>query len=253
VPEYLLKASEYLSLVDFLENEFFNKQGYFFREPYFIISQEFREIKTYFSILNAISAGNVQPTRIANFAGLKARQIYPYLENLIRLGFIERQVPIFGNLKRGIYVIRDDIFDFWFNFVFKFQEEIERGTFRLKEEFLERFLGKRFERFCLRELVPALFPEHARIGRWWYKDDEIDVVALNERENDIIFLECKWRNLDVKNARGIITSLQRKGTLVKWKNDSRKEKYGIIARKIKQKEHLRREGHVVFDLEDILK
>ena len=37
IPEYLLKASDYKRLGGFLDKEFFHKQGYFFREPYFCI------------------------------------------------------------------------------------------------------------------------------------------------------------------------------------------------------------------------
>ena len=96
VPEYLLKVSEYRNLHEFLEKEFFSKNGYFYREPYFIISQEFKGLKTYFSILNALSYGYTKPTAIANFTGIETRSIYPYLENLLRLGFRERRVSMFG-------------------------------------------------------------------------------------------------------------------------------------------------------------
>lgn len=65
VPEYLLKASEYTDILAFVENEFFDKFGYFYREPYFIISQEFKELKTYFSILNSIAFGNTKPIELS--------------------------------------------------------------------------------------------------------------------------------------------------------------------------------------------
>ena len=87
IPEYLLVASRYNSFLEFVSKEFFEKDGYFYREPYFLLSREFKEIKTYFSILNAISYGNTTPTEIANFIGMKTREIYPYLELLIHLVF----------------------------------------------------------------------------------------------------------------------------------------------------------------------
>ncbi len=74
VPEYLLKAAEYETFTDFIELEFFRKDGYFYREPYFIISQEFKELKTYFSILNAIAYGSTRPGEIANSVGIDARK-----------------------------------------------------------------------------------------------------------------------------------------------------------------------------------
>ncbi len=38
VPEYLLKASGYRDFFFFIMREFEDKQGYFYREPYFLLS-----------------------------------------------------------------------------------------------------------------------------------------------------------------------------------------------------------------------
>jgi len=251
VPEYLLKASDYKNLDSFLETEFFNKQGYFYREPHFIISQEFREIKTYFSILNGIAFGNTKPTKIADFVGINAREIYPYLENLIRLGFIERETSIARNPKRGIYIIKEEVFDFWFNFIFKFREEIERGSYVFTKSNFNTFLGKKFERFCLMEVIPKLLPEYRKFGRWWYKREEIDIVGINEEENEIVFIECKWSNLKVQKTERIIEILKHKAQSVRWKESVRKERYGIIAKNIEQKEKFINKQILVLDIEDI--
>lgn len=250
VPEYLLKAAEYSSLNKFLEREFFSKMGYFYREPYFIISQEFKELKLYFSILNAIAYGNTKPTDIANFVGIEAKKIYPYLENLIRLSFVERQVSIFGNPKKGIYQIKDNIFDFWFNFVFKYREEIEREFFHPKKEELSSYYGKKFEDFVRREVLHHLLG-YSKAGRWWYKSEEIDVVAVNESTMEIFFFECKWSDLRKKDVKWIVKELKRKAKLVKWNDGERKEKFGVIARKIEDKEEFRCDGFLVYDVEDL--
>ena len=252
VPEYLLKASEYTDITNFVEKEFFDKFGYFYREPYFIISQEFRELKTYFSILNSIAFGNTKPTDIANFVGIDARKIYPYLENLIRLGFIERRVSIFGNQKRGIYLIKDPVFDFWFNFVSKYNEEIEKGILKLRNDEMSRFFGKRFEIFVEQEKIHHLIPDFRKISRWWHKGEEIDVLALNEEGKEIAFIECKWQEVDRKRSGHILADLKRKAAFVKWHNDKRREFYGIIGIKINGKEELRAMGYLAFDLEDLI-
>ncbi|NJD78653.1 MAG: ATP-binding protein [Candidatus Methanoperedens sp.] len=252
VPEYLIKASEYKSFKDFIEKEFFSKYGYFYREPYFIISQEFKELKTYFSILNSIAYGNTRPTEIANFTGIGAREIYPYLENLLRLGFIERQVSVIGNPKKGLYLIKDHVFDFWFNFVFKYREEIERGIFSPENESLASFFGKKFEAFVLKEFIFGLLRSYQKIGKWWHKEEEIDIVALDEESKEIAFFECKWSTLRKKEAEKILSELKRKAALVKWQDPERKERYGVIARTIEGKEAFREKGYLAFDLEDIL-
>ncbi len=204
IPDSLLQASDDISFDEFARSEFFNKQGYFFREPYFILSQELREIKIYFSILHAIAYGNTQPTKIANFVGKPARSIYPYLENLILLDIIQRETPLLGNQKQGIYIIKDNIFDFWFKFVFNNRELIERGKYFPDKPALNTFFGKKFEQFGRQELFFSHFPDYEKCGRWWYKDEEIDIVGINDQNNAIIFIECKWSDLDDKDVQEIM-------------------------------------------------
>jgi hypothetical protein len=255
VPEYLLKASEYSNLAEFLEKEFFRKNGYFYREPYFIISQEFKELKTYFSILNAIAYGHTKPTEIANFTGIETRGIYPYLENLLRLGFIERGVSMFGSPKKGIYLIKDSIFDFWFNFVFKHREEIEAGSYRLSEGEKTIYLGKKFESFVRDEFLRSLLPfRFEKIGRWWHKGEEIDIVAVNEREKRIAFFEVKWSRLSYQEAERILNALRDKAELVNWhvKGEERRDYYGIVAESIEGEEELCRQGFLVYGIDELL-
>jgi len=52
-----------------------------------------KEIKTYFSILNAIAYGNTKPSEIASFVGINAREIYPYLDLLINYGILFQGFP----------------------------------------------------------------------------------------------------------------------------------------------------------------
>ena len=73
VPEYLNQAHGYRDYFYFIQMEFGHKQGYFYREPYFLLSQEFRNYNVYFSIINAVSAGKNKPTEIANFIGPEVR------------------------------------------------------------------------------------------------------------------------------------------------------------------------------------
>ncbi len=250
VPEYLLKASEYEKFTDFIELEFFRKDGYFYREPYFIISQEFKELKTYFSILNAIAYGGTRPGEIANAVGIDARKIYPYLDNLIRLGFVERTVPIVSSGKAGIYTIKDNLFDFWFNFVHRHRERIERGAFILREDELSGYFGKRFEIFVRDDLFKYI-PVSERfdhIGKWWHRDKEIDLVALNRTSMEILFIECKWKDMSPRDAKRELGKLEEKSEHVLW--DSDRKDFGLIAKSIDKKEDLRGSGYLVMDLAD---
>ena len=227
IPEYLLKAHYYDDYISFIENEFLTKDGYFYREPYFILSQEFKTINTYFSILDGISKGNTRPTEIANHCGIETKNIYPYLENLIRLGFVKRQTPITDQNRSGIYKIKDVFFDFWFNFVHKNRENIERESTVHEEKDYSRYYGKRFEELILNEIFHYFF-DYPSVGRWWYKEDEIDIVALNEKKSKILFGECKWsENIDEER---FYYQIKEKKKSVRWKKKDRKEEYVIFAK-----------------------
>lgn len=249
IPEYLLKAADYASFSEFVEREFFSRFGYFYREPYFILSQEFRELKTYQSILNAIAEGNTAPGAIAQFCGMDARRIYPYLEGMTRLGIVERELPILVDTRHGIYQVKDTVFDFWYSFVFPNREAIETGAFRPSAAAMDRYFGKRFEGFVRREFVPRILPG-SRVGRWWWKGEEIDVVSVDDQEHGIVFGECKWGALDRREARGVLTRLEAKAEKVRHERYP-KERYLLVAGSVEGKEELQDEGCLVYDLADI--
>lgn len=248
IPEYLLVASKYNKFESFVCEEFFKKDGYFYREPFFLLSQEFKEIKTYFSILNAIAYGNTKPSEIANFVGIKAREIYPYLELLISYGFIKRETSVLSDKKRGVYYIKDSFFDFWFNFVHKSIEDIERNSYTLDKKRLSDFLGKRFEMF-IRENF-RLFFNNFEFGKWWHKDREIDIVALNEKTKEILFAECKWQSK--VNAEKIVKALSEKAKFVQWNSEKREESFAVFAKSFSKKiENYEGKKVFCFDLKDI--
>ena len=257
VPEYLLKARGYKDGNNFLINEFLKKDGYFYREPYFLLSQEFKEIKTYFTILNAIAYGKTKPNEIANFAGIKAREIYPYFENLIRLGFVERICSILGSKKVGIYLIKDVLLDAWFNLVLVNREKIEREEIEINKNELNTYFGKRFEMFVRNELFHKLL-KFKETGKWWghYRDKEgkrkeieIDIVALNEQKKEILFAECKWK--ENVNAEKVLSELKEKSGFVQWNTEKRKDHYAIFAKSFKKK--IKEKNVHLFDLKDIEK
>ena len=90
----------------------------------------------------------------------------------------------------------------------------------------------------------------SRIGRWWHKDKEIDIVGMNDKRGEIVFVECKWKDVSKGGAENILSDLMDKSTFVRWNNDTRKEYFGIVAKKVAGKEELRQRGYLVFDLDD---
>jgi len=252
IPEYLLKASTYGSADSFYREEFFNRYGYFYHEPYFILSQEFRELKIYQSVLHAVALGNTAPTTIAQFCGLDTRHLYPYLESMIRLGLIEKEVPILGNTRQGIYRIKDQVFDFWYRFVFSHHQEIETGRFVLSSIDLNPYFGRRFEAFVRDEYAGTVLSGY-RSGHWWYKEDEIHLVATNDESLSVIFGECKWGNLSLPEAVKLLAHLKEKAKRVHADRYTQRNYSLFCAGKIEGKGRLRKEGYLIHDGADIEK
>jgi AAA+ ATPase superfamily predicted ATPase len=254
VPAYLIIASRYESAEEFVEREFLSPEGYFHDEPYIVLS-ELRELRTYFSILSAMASGRRKPSEIATGAGLEGRRIYPYLETLMQLGFVEKELPVARKEKRGLYRISDPMLMSWFSLVYSNRTGIELRTITLDDvgETLQRIFSFRFEDVSKEFLIElnrnrGLPFRFTKIGRWWLKGEEINLVAINEREKKALFVEVKWKELEEREARGILRDLKRKAELVGL--EGWEESYGLVAKSVEGKDGLREEGFLVWDLKD---
>lgn len=255
IPPYLAVASRYSNLGEFVEENFLRAEGYFYDEPYILLSGELRELKTYFSLLRAIARGRTRPSEIAGDIGIETRRLYPYLDTLIRLGIIERELPVAGKDRRGLYRLKDPMLLTWFSLVPKNRTAIELGVINFEDvkNEVQKVLSVRFEEVA-REFMVELnkadkLPfRFTRIGRWWHRGEEIDLVALNERERKALFIEVKWKVLSEREARGILKDLKRKSRLVRL--DGWDKIHGVVAKHIKGKENLRVEGWSAWDLKD---
>ena len=89
----------------------------------FVLQQELTEPRVYYSIINSIAKGNTRLGEIMNDTGLERGKITKYLSVLRELHIIERRVPVAENSpkssKKGIYLLKDNYFKFWFRFVFE--------------------------------------------------------------------------------------------------------------------------------------
>lgn len=256
VPSYLIVASRYGNTKTFVGETFLKPEGFFYDEPYILLSGELRELKTYFSILSAMAHGKTRPSEIASYAGLDGRKVYPYIDTLIRLGFVERELPVARKEKRGIYRLKDPMLLTWFSIVPENRTDIELGvvTYDDVKEDLQRVFGIRFEDIAREFLIglnktgrlPFRF---VKIGRWWHGGEEIDLTAVDGNMERALLVEVKWRDLREREARGILKDLKRKFRLMGL--EGQEAYFGLIARKVEGKDSLREEGFSVWDLEDL--
>lgn len=239
-PAYLLQFD---SSVDFWTNireKILSPKAYLFAEPEFILREELREPRNYFSILRAISMGKTRVSEIINETGFEKNVVGKYISVLTDLRIIKRDVPVtekfFEKSKKGIYMIDDNYFKFWFNFVFPNKSFIEEEEIdyvignKIKPQ-IDIFTSQTFEEVCRSYVRKGLIEglKFNKIGRWWSKDAEIDIVAINEDENSILFGEAKWSTKKV--GIDVLNDLKRKSKMVDWGRKNRKEYYTLFSRK----------------------
>ncbi|WP_099209739.1 ATP-binding protein [Thermococcus henrietii] len=260
IPEYLLRLDPSLSPEENAREEFFGR-GFLYDEAEYLLRYELRDLSTYNTILEAISYGHRSFNELRNMTGLDGSKLTRYLSILMNLGIVGREAPVTEKPKKRArnsrYFIRDNYFAFYYTFVYPFKEGIEIGIPNEALEHFERnfnrYLGWVFEdiaRQFLMELNRAgkLPFKFTKIGRWWRKGEEIDLVALNERERKALFVEVKWKDLSEREARGILKDLERKAELVGL--EGWRKSYGLVAKNVEGKEELKKEGWLVWDLGD---
>ena len=205
IPKYL---NEYDTSLDFMENvkrKILNKNAYLYSEGNFLLKDEISDARSYFSILESISKGNTKIGHIASALSLNSSYLTKYMQRLIELDIVEKEIPITETnplkSKLGRYKIKDKFLNFWFFYVFKNYNylEIEHRQAVLDEitlNFNDRFVSFAFEDYVLEDV--RFHPERymdfipTKVGRWWNNKEEIDIVAFNDEH--ICFIECKWQN-----------------------------------------------------------
>jgi AAA+ ATPase superfamily predicted ATPase len=131
------------------------------------------------------------------------------------------------------YRIRDNFFNFWFQFIHSRTSLIEIDRARVLQETKEQIgglYGKQAEEM-VRSLVIAdgqlIHPTEA--GRWWDRvGSEIDLLAVDEKTESALFCEVKWTNRKI--GWDIAEELKRKAGLVQWRLKSRKERFLLVSR-----------------------
>lgn len=258
IPLYLNHFDPGQSVFENMKNVFFKKEALLYSEADFLLMQEFREPAKYFAILKAISFGYVRQNEIVNYTSIDKSIISKYLQNLEKIRIITKEFPVTEKKekkKNSRYIFSDNYFRFWFRHVYPNRTLIERRddtAFTSMKKTYDMYLGAVFEKVAsefLWETKPFGFN---LLGRWWHKDKEIDLAALNNNENKIYFIECKWMNLSKGKAGKLLNELKEKSMFVDWKKDAKKY-YVIIAKKVENKEVFKKEGYYVFDMDDMSK
>jgi hypothetical protein len=256
IPAYFQYFNDEISVGENIERNFFNRMSILYEDAERLLKDELREPVTYLNILTAINSGKTKLSGISAMSGVSVTNVPKYLKKLETLELIEKEFPIDSpaNSRRGVYKIKDFYYKFWLRFVYPYRDEIEIGTLQFShftEEF-NRYLGKVYEsiakQFIIWSVKKGLFPINlTRTGRWWFKDREIDVVAMKDKRTGAFF-EVKWKELSRRDTEKILKNLQELSQEVRI--PFRKKYYGVIAKHIQGKEALREQNFLVYDLRD---
>ncbi|MDO8339079.1 MAG: ATP-binding protein [Candidatus Burarchaeum sp.] len=221
-----------------------------------MLSQEFGgRSGVYYSILEAIAAGNTTMSAIAGYLNTPVTSITRQMTELRDyFEFIEYEKPYSG--KKGAYRIRHPLMQFWFSQIYgRFSDYAAR-----RPEFMEGLksgldtaFGRAFEEPAREFLVSELKLTEAR--RQWGKiagakkgENTYEIDLIGKRQKETYAFEFKFKELGMKEALGVLEALREKAKNVpKLPSDAR---FGIVAKKLREKEKIRDAGFLAYDVED---
>lgn len=176
---------------------FFERDSYFLPEGKNMLVDEFgKDYGIYFSILTLIAQG--KNTRAELESTLNIKELSGYLKNLIEeYGLISKMQPIYEkSSNRNVhYTINDQFLKFWFRFIYKYTHIIEAGGNERLRTIAERDFttvsGKSLESYFNEVLKETGI--YTRLGYWHDRkgENEIDIIAEDEIDNKIEFIEVK--------------------------------------------------------------
>lgn len=239
VPAYWLQFSEKKDFYQNLKDHVLRKGEMLYDEVEFLLREELREPRYYFSLLQAIAHGKRKLSEIVNATGISQPMANKYLGVLAYLDIVEREVPVTEGKplksKKGLYRIKDEFFQFWFRFVFPKRGEIEMDRLdsvlsSIRQD-MPHHLSLVYEKIALNIIQdnPNIFSFFDNLGRWWDKNEEIDIVGINKEKNLILCAEVKWTEKPV--GTNILDELKAKAEKITWGNNKTIRRFALFSRK----------------------
>lgn len=225
IPAYLERINPREDIYRNIVGQILNRGSFLYNEVEFLLREELREPRNYFVILRAIAQGKRKLSEIINDTGFDKTLLSRYLDILRSIRLIQKEIPVTEKYpeksRMGLYRLHDRFFTFWFKYIFPHRGKLEIGSVeyvleKIRDSF-EEHLALVYEELC-REISLTLMREGVvhfnSIGKWWSKNEEIDLVAIDEEKRVIYFGECKWSRQKVKESD--FYDLARKSERVDW-------------------------------------
>jgi len=236
---YLTRFDYEHSLAENVRSHILSPTAVLYNEPEFLLRTELRNPARYMSILEAVALGHTTPNEISGATGVDVGPLSKYLQTLRRLRLVEREIPITASAKkskRSRYHVADEFLRFWFRYVEPNRSSIEEAPAIVYDGMIEPDLpthvASTFEDVCQEVIWEGIrngtFESYSEVGRWWYGEEEIDIVGLAPSDDRILFAECKWTAEPIGEA--LVDSLQAKATKVRWGSEDLTEEFVLFSK-----------------------
>ncbi|MEA3417347.1 MAG: ATP-binding protein [Thermodesulfobacteriota bacterium] len=215
-----------------IRSKILKKGEVLYEEVDFLLREEFKEPRSYFPIISAIASGSHKFGEIAGKTGMDKSNLTKYLSVLDQLHITYREVPVTEKYphksKKGLYFIRDPFINFWLRFVRPNLRhlEMEKIDFVWREKIAPEFdyyVSRHCEKIIvdvLETLTGTLPFDYERLGRYWDKNIEIDIMAIDREEKNVLLGEIKWQKKPVGIK--ILGELRKKAEKIKTLSACRK-------------------------------
>lgn len=207
IPAYLEWLDPNRNLTQNIREVMLSPGSMFVAEPTFLLYDEVREPNIYLAVLKAIGQGAHTLNDISNASLIGKAHLSSYLTRLQELYLVERRLPAtvpargLRKSRMGRYHLSDPYFRFYFRFLAPFHDTLtfdpDRVLAQVKDG-LRAFVGQTAFEHLSREWVieqgrKGKLPfEPEVVGSHWSASVQVDVVAINWHEKQILLGECKW-------------------------------------------------------------
>lgn len=238
IPAYWKRISPTKEIFTNIKDHILTKGEALYEEVEFLLREELREPRYYFALLQALAEGKRKLSEIVNATGLGTSMANKYLSILIDLHLVTREIPVTEEKplksKKGLYCISDEFCHSWFKYIFPKKGDLEMDRLDDVLKFIQddfpRHISFVYEKIAFTLLLKnseAFFPM-MKLGRWWSKTQEIDMVGCNSELDAIVFGEVKWTSKLV--GTNVYEALKIKSSQVVWGSKNRKEYFCLFSK-----------------------
>lgn len=236
VARYLSLVDPHRSLDENIKKLFFRTDGYLYDETRNLLTQEFADVTIVNNVIEQIASGSTTINEISQKIGEKSTTTLYTIEKLVQVGLVDKKKCITEekNKKKTQYVLKDQMFRFWYAFIPQATSVIEMGQGELYYDqavkpHMHDYMAGVFEDMCrsytlMQGIRGAYGSMLTRAGSWWGTESvsgdegtfrqsaDIDVVCVSDLDKTAVIGECKFKNEKIDKK--VYDTLMRRSSLI---------------------------------------